>query len=364
MMNAKRMTVKEIARRAGVSIGTVDRVIHGRGEVAAATKARIEAIIEADGYTPDVLARHLKLNRRWSIRVLMPRGDQDSGYWRLCREGIEAAASGLADFRVSVRFEEFDRYDRSAFSRLLRPTPADRADGLLIAPVIPEELLPALGRMEPAIPYAFFDGLIEGARPVASLGQDPWRAGRLAGRMLSLLAHGDAPLVAINAHAEDGHIRRRIEGFSSYFETAPAQSKRELLVRQCLDLERADLRESFLSGLFGERPDMGGILVANASGHLVGNWLAARGRKADCALVSWDLVPANASGLRSGSIDCVISQRPQDQGRLGLERLFKAVAYGEDVSEKVDLPIDIWLKENVPAASGKERGEEHGAAEG
>jgi len=102
-------TVKEIARLAGVSIGTVDRVLHGRGEVSAATKAKVENIIDALGYKPDLLARQLSLNKSYHLRVLIPRADQDSGYWRLCRDGIEAAAKDLQTYRATIGIEEFDR---------------------------------------------------------------------------------------------------------------------------------------------------------------------------------------------------------------------------------------------------------------
>ena len=54
------MTIREIARRAGVSIGTVDRVIHKRVRVAPETRKRVEALIEELGYTPNPIARHLK----------------------------------------------------------------------------------------------------------------------------------------------------------------------------------------------------------------------------------------------------------------------------------------------------------------
>jgi DNA-binding LacI/PurR family transcriptional regulator len=68
-MDIKHATVKEIARRARVSIGTLDRVLHDRGEVSADTKARLEAIIPSLGYKPNVLARRLSLDRHHVPRV-------------------------------------------------------------------------------------------------------------------------------------------------------------------------------------------------------------------------------------------------------------------------------------------------------
>jgi LacI family transcriptional regulator len=348
-MAQEHLTVKEIARLAGVSIGTVDRVLHDRGSVSADTRARIEEIVAARSYRPNLLARHLSLNRSYLLRVILPRADQDSGYWGVCRKGIEAAMEELAAYRVSVRIDEFDRYDREGFQALLEFLATEPGDGLLVAPVLPDQLRPALERLDPELPYVFFDGSIEGARPVVSIGQDALRAGHLAGRLMSLLSPQGRPLVAVNAHAEDRHIGLRIDGFRSFFsDTSP---ERQILVRSCFDIERGESCERFLSGLFSECPDLGGILVANASGHLVGRWLVRRGTKVGCAVVCWDLVPPNAEALRSGAVDCLLSQRPYEQGRRGLERLFKAVVHGEwseEDEEEETAPLDVYFEENLP----------------
>ena len=356
-MTKNRPTVKEIARRAGVSIGTVDRVLHGRSEVSAATKAKVEGIIDALGYKPDLLARQLSLNKSYHLRVIIPRADQDSGYWRLCRDGIEAAAKSLQAYRTSISIDEFDRYDRSAFRHILDSITADPGDGLLVAPVLPDEIRPALARLDKNLPYVFFDGSLEATSPRGSVGQDALAAGRLAGRMMALLAPDAGCLFAVTAHAEDRHIRQRIEGFRAFYASRAPDKVPEILVRECLNLERREDRERFLEAIFGERPNAGGILVADAAGHFVGDWLVRAGRKRGRALVTWDLVPANEEALGSGAVDCVLSQRPFEQGRLGLEYLFRAASTGEAQSSRIDLPIEIWLKENLPAYSQAQKKE-------
>jgi LacI family transcriptional regulator len=191
-METERVTVKEIARLAGVSIGTVDRVPHARGGVSADTKARIDSIISSLGYEPNILARQLSLNRTWTFRVLLPRGDQDSGYWALCLEGIGRAERDHAAYKVRLRIDEFDRYDRPAYRALLEDLVADPCDGLVIAPVLPDELLQALGRLAGGggapLPYVFLDRDAPGAAPVAAICQDAFRGGFLDGRVMSLLA--------------------------------------------------------------------------------------------------------------------------------------------------------------------------------
>ncbi len=357
-METTRATVKEIARLAGVSIGTVDRVLHDRGEVSVDTKAKILAITATLGYEPNILARQLARNKVYTFRAVVPRADQDSGYWSLCLAGIHRAEHDLEPYGTRVRVDEFDRYDRASYRTLLRDIVVEPCDGLLIAPVLPDDLVPALhklgsaappGRAGGHVPYVFFDCDAQGASPVAAIGQDALRAGYLAGRMMSLLAKGPGPFVAMSAHAGDRHIRLRIEGFETFFrETASGGGLRRVVVKECPELESAEDCERALGKIFHSNPDIAGVLVANSSGHIAGEWLAARGAKEDCAVVSWDLVPTNARALREGKIDCVVSQRPAEQAREGLERLFRAVVRGESDSSPASIPLEVYFKENIP----------------
>ncbi len=370
-MLSERITVKEIARLAGVSIGTVDRVLHDRGGVSVETKERIDEIIESMDYRPDVVARSLSLKKTYTLRAVLPKADQDSGYWSLCLAGLRRVERDLfAPYRARLRIDEFDRYDRAAYARLLDEVVRESCDGLLFAPVLPDELLDALGRLSggdgAAPPYAFFDCEVPGASPVASVTQDPRRGGRLAGRLMSLLAPPSGRLVALSAHAGDRHIADRIEGFRSWFAEAEG-GRREVESFECRDLESPEERERFLSGLFEGGHGIAGVLVANSSGHLVGDWLAGRGLKRDRAVVSWDLVPANARALREGRIDCVLSQRPAEQAREALLALLKSVLEGTapqgggDAQGGAAIPLDVYFKENIP--SGAEAGEGPGFRE-
>lgn len=72
--------VKEIARRANVSIGTVDRVLHNRAGVSAKTKAKIDAIIEELNYKPNILARRLASKETLKFAILIPAVSDETDY--------------------------------------------------------------------------------------------------------------------------------------------------------------------------------------------------------------------------------------------------------------------------------------------
>jgi len=350
------ITVKEIARLAGVSIGTVDRVLHDRGGVSAATKEKICGIISSLGYEPNILARQLSLNKTYTFRVILPRSEQDSGYWALCLQGIKRAEIALSLYGCAVRVDEFDRYDAYSYRKRLADAVEDPCDGLVLAPVLPEILGPALallggdaegGKIAKSVPYVFFDGDLEGASPLAVVAQDPFRGGYLAGRVMSLLSPGAERFVALSAHAEDRHIAQRIDGFRSFFRDH--RLTRRIDAVECPGLNGTAAGKGVLEGAFGDAENLGGVLVANSSGHLVGDWLAARGLKSRLAVVSWDAVPDNVRALRDGSIDCLVSQRPAEQAREALEFLFRAVVRRTPASRlSAEIPLELIFKENIP----------------
>lgn len=340
------MTVKEIADRAGVSIGTVDRVLHGRGRVSADTKAKIEAIIESSGFKPNSIARRLKRAKPYRFSVLVPAGHEDSGYWGQAREGIESAAEEIRAEGIETSIREFDRYEAASFRAAADAVLRDGSDAVLLAPIMPSEALRFVERLEGRVPYAFFDADLPGTAPVCGIGQDSFRGGYLAGRLAELFSGGGGLFAAVDAHGEDFHIRTRRDGFRAYAE----ERGFSVVVAESVDLEDAAAAAGLIASLLRDHPDLAGVFVTSASCHRVADATRSHRARGRFAVVGYDLVPENERLLREGAIDAIISQRPQTQGRRGLLDLYRFVVLGREVERRVDVPIDLFIKENLPHA--------------
>ncbi|MDR0683675.1 MAG: LacI family transcriptional regulator, partial [Spirochaetaceae bacterium] len=152
------MTVKEIAVLAGVSIGTVDRVIYHRGRVSAETKTRIESIIEKYQFTPNPIARRLKRNRSYRFCAFLPCQNQDAGYWAQVLAGIQEGSREIASLGVKTEIIQFDRYSITEFNRASDSLLLGKPDGIILSPIMPEKIKNLITKIQDSeIPCIFFD---------------------------------------------------------------------------------------------------------------------------------------------------------------------------------------------------------------
>jgi len=329
--------MKEIARLAGVSIGTVDRVLHHRGRVSADNVARINAIVTERGYRPNVFASRLSSGAAVrTISVLVPQPEQDFGYWRLLWNGMERAARELVPLHVAVEIEGFDRHSSEECAQAFENL-AKGCQALALAPIHSLVLRPLVEALPADLPLVFFDTDMECGHAHCFVGQDPWEGGALAGKLLSLTLEPGRPVVLIRFDEDDEHLFKRSEGFAAYVKA----SGRQVLVLEQKLADPLQRRRADTSLFLAQHPAVGGLFVPNAS---VGEYaLAGLGRR----VVGYDLIPGNIAALREGRLDFLLSQRPEIMGYEAVRRLSRVLLFREPLPPRIGLPLDVILKENL-----------------
>ncbi|GHV40219.1 transcriptional regulator [Spirochaetia bacterium] len=338
------MTVREIAELAEVSIGTVDRVLYKRGRVSPETRARVEEIIEKYQFTPNPIARRLKRNRAYHFCALLPRRDQDAGYWGMALQGIQQAAAEVAPLGVETELIEFDRYSQDEFQTSADEVLEMKPDGLIFPPIMPDRTRPFIEKIRRAdIPCIFFDADLPGTEPVCAIGQDSFRGGYLAGRLMHLFAGKiTKPVAVLDAHGEDYHIIRRREGFLRY----AGEYQFPVLVQEYSGYRGTEISVEEIRRFLRDSPELTGIFVTNCMAHRV---VAAVKEPGNFLLIGYDLIPNNRLGLQEGRIDAIISQRPEYQGREALLNLYRRIVLEQQIPPRVEIPLDMYLKENIPS---------------
>ncbi len=342
-----RVRIKDIAEIANVSIGTVDRVIHNRGEVSPGTRERIQELLQKFNYKPDMAARSLALKRDIHLAVVMPKVIGDHTFWKLPQQGIQRALDELDKDQVHIHHFYFDQMDREGFTGLVDQFPYEKVEGALFAPVFEEESSVFLDRCDGRnLPVILFNSYLDSPSVRSYVGQDAYQSGTVAARLISYGLEPGRDVAIINMSARKdhyAHIIEREKGFRAYFSDHPG-SVRHLI---SLDLNGADdlLLSAELDRLCASY-QIAGVFVTNSRVHKVAPFLKSAGR-AHVRLVGYDLLPENIGFLKQERIDFLLSQKPEEQAYKGISALFNLVVFNREPSEKQWLPIDIITRENL-----------------
>jgi len=338
-MTDSRFTIKDIARMAGVSIGTVDRVIHDRGRVSWETRDKILALIKETGFTPNIQASRLSRSKVWRVAALVPREHQDNGFWAASHRGLEAAQREYRPLGLVVNLYTYDRNNSGSFHSAAETMQEEGFDGLILAPVLPDQSRSLLARIPPKTPLILFDTPLPGADPLSFIGQDAYAAGQTAAHLMSLGLEGAGRLACVRIHPADHHILQRTRGFGEFFggETLPLELT--IAEGEPLDVNRC------LDELFSRLPDPEGLYVSNA---LVGLFAAeARRRAPGIRIIGHDLTEANTNLLQEGLIDFLLGQHPADQTLGAVRLLWRHFALGETLPPLVPMSIEVVSRENL-----------------
>ena len=122
--------IVDIAKMAGVSVGTVDRVIHNRGRVSEENKKKVQAILEMVHYQPNLMARSLASKKQYHFVAIIPSFTHGE-YWEAISEGIDKAASEMESYNIIVTKLFFDQYKKKDFNNNYRKVVNEKVKGLL-----------------------------------------------------------------------------------------------------------------------------------------------------------------------------------------------------------------------------------------
>lgn len=330
--------IKDIALLAGVSIGTVDRVIHNRGRVSEETAARIRKIVEETGYSPNLGASRLSRSAQWTVAAVFPLPDQDHGFWRDAERGLRRSYDDFGSMGLKSRTFNFDR-DSDASLEDAVGAAAEICDGILLAPVIPDAAIRAVSKLPASYPRIFFDTPLPGDFLGSFVGQDAFAAGRMGARLTSLAVPEPGRIAAVALSPNDHHIRQRIEGFRSYFQN-PDEVRLLELPFSASPGDIAELTETVLTA----KPAIDGLYVANASVGVIAESLAHHSRKP--RLVGHDLTQKSMTMLQASAIDFLITQHPALQTYEAMRCFWRRFALNQPFPTAQLLPIDVLSQEN------------------
>jgi LacI family transcriptional regulator len=348
-MQKKRSRIKDIAERAGVSIGTVDRVLHNRPEVASETRDRVRSIMREMNYEPDILARTLVSNKSWRFAAILPGTFHQTSFWQKPLDGMMKAVREIGHFGVSLDSYLFDIFDRHTFVEQGQEILKKKPDGLIIAPVFARDSFRLINQCkELQIPVVLINSEIKVKYPLSFIGQDSWQSGRVAAQMINYLRKPDTAIGIIHLVKELGeqkHIEERERGFRDFFKSE-IKEKIEILPALTIPDFGKDKVDEFILSYLEQFKNVSTLFITNSNVYKVAHCFETNGIRG-IHLAGYDLIAENRNCLGNGQIDFLIEQKPEEQGYRGIMTLFNSILLRKEVEYRQFLPVDIVIKENL-----------------
>jgi LacI family transcriptional regulator len=343
-----KIRIKDIAERAGVSVGTVDRVLHNRPNVSAPARKRVEQALKEMEYKPNAYASALAYNREYTFVFLLPMHASEA-YWEEIEEGALKAVDAFRDFHVNVKTLYYQRFNDTSFEQTVEECISSQPDGVIVVPTRLELTRAFTDQLhELNIPFVMLDSYMPDLRPLAFYGQDSFSSGYFAAKVLMLIGSSDKEVMLLRL-TKGGQLSSKQQGnrevgFRHYMrDHFPQITICE--VNLPLEGERSQY-DMILDRFFEAHPSVHNCITFGSKAHIVGEYLLRTNRR-NVQIMGYDMVHKNADCLRQGSISFLIAQHAYMQGYYCVDALFKAIVLKSEVKAVNYMPIELLCKENV-----------------
>ena len=300
------ITIFDVAALAGVSRGTVDRVVYKRGRVSQKTIDKVQKAISQLGYTANPNASSLALKREYTFACLIPEF-RPGEYWEKIFDGFRDGVKALSHYNIKLDFHLYDQTDTESYRRCSDEILRTRPMGVITNAVFKEEVVAFAQRLEEAgIPYAFVDNKIDDLDYLLYYGVDPYKSGALGAFLLTTRCEvQDIALIRLirdRKHKADPNAPRR-HGFLDYIEETFPQCRIHTLF---IHPEQPDQAYATLERFFREHPEVKHLAMTNSRIFLIDDYLR-RNPDPERIVVGFDDLDRNLASLSNGHIEYLVT---------------------------------------------------------
>lgn len=334
-----RPTVNDIARAAGVSLATVDRVLNARPGVRAQTVAAVNDAIAKIGYVRDVAAANLARGRSYDLAFVLP--DTEAQFVDGLVQRLQAEVRRAEQARTRITLCRFPAEDPHALAALLGRLPDMGVHGVAImapeTPVLRDAIrgLAAAG----VVVLALVSDLPNTGRD-RFVGIDNRAAGRTAAVLMGRFLGGAGRVAVVAQSMQLMEAVERRAGFDAIM-------LREFPQIGVLPSIEVHGDPTVLHAALDSLGPVAGIYMLGSGVRSLTRHLGARGLHP--VVIAHELTAHTRASLTSGEIAAVIAQNPGHLIR-SAQRVLRARIDGAPIDEAQEqIRIEIIISENLPA---------------
>lgn len=338
------VTTMDIAKKLGISRGTVSRVINNHSTVKEETRVRILEELKKSGYTPNEAARSLVMKRKYKIAVVV--FSEPEFFWKQVKQGVDSAGMELKVSGVSVDYFITDILDPESQLQLIRELPGRGYNAIAVASNDPYLLMEEIDTLSSnGTPVLLINVDIPSANRLCYVGCDYTQAGKLAADILVKFMKGNGQVAILTLSDPIVTIAQRVSGFRSELSHYP-----DIQIGPISRFNRkADGVYEEVCRLLEQEPQLTGVYVSFGALEKTAKAVGDCGLARRISVVGYDLNDEIYNCLKEGTVSATICHEPFNQGYFAVKFLYQYLNSG-----KIPLNSILYTKLEVVLATNAE----------
>ncbi|MGO4872398.1 MAG: LacI family DNA-binding transcriptional regulator [Roseiarcus sp.] len=338
------LTLREIAREAGVSLATVDRVVHGRGGVRADTSRRVREAIERHDFRPFAAASDVARGRASKFAFVMPQGSNI--FMQMILDQVGEMSGWLSARRTAVETIITDVFNPAALAETLESL-VGRYDGVAVVALDHQSVRAAIDDLVASgIWVVTLVSDVPGSRRHHYVGIDNVAAGRTAATLIGRFVRPRSGKIALIAGSQS--LRDHAERIFGFNQVLSLEYPRLNALNPAEGGDQDDVSEAIMARLLADHPDLIGVYNVGAGTPGVAKAIADAGREGRLVFIAHDVTNFTRRCLLRGVIDAVIAQDPGHEARSAIRVLLSLARNEPILAEQEKIHVDIVMRDNLP----------------
>jgi len=341
---SKRFGVRDLARLANVSLGTVDRALNGRGEIKEATRQRILSLARENGYVPNLTARALSFSRSsLKIGLCVPR--EPRYFYDQIRAGFMDEVHSYSHIGLESIYRPIEKLGSPA-SRQVRALLHSGIDALVITAGISSELDSLIEEAEEKrnVRVVYFGVGSPSGRRSSGVSVDAELSGAMAAELMAKAVPARSKVAIVTGSLALANHHEKVESFQASFSRECPGGKVVKIVEELADPRKA--YEKTLR-LLREHRQLAGIYVTTSISIPVCKAVESKGLAGKVKIVSTDIFAESAPWFANGTIYAALYQNPYRQGQTAVRLILENFLNGEPFPPVFHIEPVIALRSNL-----------------
>lgn len=314
------LSIKDIAKLAGVSRGTVDRVLNGRGEVNQETRQRILDIMDEVQFTPNRLGKRLAIKKKeLKFGCVLYGYTDENPYFADVVKAMKIKEMELEEYGIQLEIRHTGIDEPQEIVRHMDELREMGINGLVLSPIQDPAVEAKIEQFsQENIPIVTIGTDLPDSKRLAYVGSNSYLFGQTAANLLALFTGGTAQIGVISGSEYSYNHRQKVRGFEDYLTTNYPQM--HIVVKET-NQDRDDESYEKICQMMERYPQIDSLYFA--AGGLRGGCKAVKdlGLAGKLKIVSFDLMPFNRQMVQDGTILATIGQQPEYHAEKALDIL-------------------------------------------